>query len=117
MSPHSVHDVRRIRASSPADIAKAAQQRRRGPRLAGDGRVMLVAADHPARGALGVRQDSLAMSNREDLLRRLVEALSRPGVDGVLGSADILEDLLLMGALEGKSVFCSMNRGGLLGSS
>jgi DhnA family fructose-bisphosphate aldolase class Ia len=78
---------------------------------------MLVAADHPARGALGVRQDSFAMSNREDLLRRLVEALSRPGVDGVLGSADILEDLLLMGALEGKSVFCSMNRGGLLGSS
>jgi hypothetical protein len=36
-------------------------------------------------------------------------------VDGVLGSPDILEDLLLLGALEGKVVFGSMNRGGLQG--
>jgi hypothetical protein len=64
-----------------------------------------------------VRDMAHAIANRRELLSRLVEALSRPGVDGVLGSADILEDLLLMGALEGKAVFASMNRGGLLGSS
>ena len=40
-----------------------------------------------------------------------------PGVDGVLGTADVLEDLLLLGALEDKIVFASMNRGGLQGSS
>jgi len=40
-------------------------------------------------------------------------ALGRPGVGGVLGTADILEDLLLLGALEGKVVIGSMNRGGL----
>ena len=40
-------------------------------------------------------------------------ALSRPGVDGVLGTADVLEDLLLLGALDGKIVIGSMNRGGL----
>jgi hypothetical protein len=43
--------------------------------------------------------------------------LSRPGVTGVLGSADILEDLLLLGALDGKAVFGSMNRGGLQGAA
>ena len=56
------------------------------------------------------------MADRADLLDRLVLALSRPGVDGVLGTADILEDLLLLGALEGKVVIGSMNRGGLAGT-
>jgi len=57
------------------------------------------------------------MADREDLLERLVTALSRPGVDGVLGTPDIIEDLLLAGALENKVVLGSMNRGGLAGSS
>ncbi len=117
MTTNSLSDVRDIRARRPEAIKEAAAARRRGPRVAADGRLMLVAADHPARGALGVRNESRAMANRGELLARLVEALSRPGVDGVLGSADVLEDLLLMGALEGKAVFASMNRGGLLGSS
>ena len=43
-------------------------------------------------------------------------ALSRPGVDGLLATADIAEDLLLLGALEDKLVFSSINRGGLQGS-
>jgi hypothetical protein len=77
---------------------------------------MLVAADHPARGALRAGEDPLAMGDRWELLRRLSEALSRPGVDGVLGTADVIEDLLLMGALEGKIVIGSMNRGGLAGT-
>jgi hypothetical protein len=43
-------------------------------------------------------------------------ALSRPGVDGVLGTADVIEDLLLLGALDEKLVVGSMNRGGLAGT-
>ena len=77
---------------------------------------MIVAADHPARGALGVGGNSMAMANRADLLERLCLALSRPGVDGVLATADILDDLLLLGALDGKVVMGSMNRGGLQGA-
>lgn len=78
---------------------------------------MIVAADHPARGALGIGGSELAMANRGELLERLMLALSRPGVDGVLATADILEDLLLLGALEDKIVVGSMNRGGLAGAS
>ena len=37
-------------------------------------------------------------------------------MDGVLATADILDDLLLLGALEDKVVFSSMNRGGLAGA-
>jgi myo-inositol 2-dehydrogenase/D-chiro-inositol 1-dehydrogenase len=90
--------------TSPRSGARAAADRRgRGsraapPRSGADGRLMMIAADHPARGALGVRADAMAMADRADLLERLATALSRPGVDGVLGTPDILEDLLLLGA-------------------
>ncbi|BAS13918.1 hypothetical protein AHiyo8_22210 [Arthrobacter sp. Hiyo8] len=55
------------------------------------------------------------MADRRDLLDRLQVALANPAVDGVLASPDIMDDLLLLGALEGKLVFGSMNRGGLAG--
>ena len=77
---------------------------------------MLVAADHPARNALGVRGEAMAMGDRGELLTRLVTALRRPGVDGVLGTPDVLEDLLLLGELDDRVAIASMNRGGLQGS-
>ncbi|CAM5537167.1 hypothetical protein SABIM44S_03811 [Streptomyces abikoensis] len=81
------------------------------------GRLMVIAADHPARGALAAGDRPFAMAARPDLLERLCLALSRPGVDGVLASADVLDDLLLLGALENKVVIGSMNRGGLAGAA
>jgi hypothetical protein len=106
------------RARHPEAIARAAAARRRpdGP-LDAAGRVMVIAADHTARGILGAGPRADAMADRADLLERVGLALSRPGVTGVLGSADILEDLLLLGALDGKAVFGSMNRGGLQGAA
>ena len=59
----------------------------------------------------------MAMADRRSLLARLVEALSHPDVDGVLGTPDVVEELLLLGALEGKVVIGSMNRGGLDGAT
>ncbi|MFI7136279.1 deoxyribose-phosphate aldolase [Streptomyces massasporeus] len=111
-----VSELVRLRGQRPEAIAEAAARRPRRPLLNGDGRLMIVAADHPARGALGVGGRALAMANRADLLERLCLALSRPGVDGVLATADILDDLLLLGALDGKVVVGSMNRGGLQGA-
>ncbi|RKR74976.1 class I fructose-bisphosphate aldolase [Frondihabitans australicus] len=109
--------LREIRATDPEAIRAALASRVRRPLLEGDGKLFIVAADHTARGALGVRGDALAMSDRGELLRRLVAALERPGVDGVLGTPDVLEDLALLGALDGKVVVGSMNRGGLQGAS
>jgi DhnA family fructose-bisphosphate aldolase class Ia len=106
------------RVSDPASIARAWAERRRPTSLVGStGRLMLVAADHPARGALRAGDDAFAMGDRARLLDRMVRALARPGVDGVLGTADVLDDLLLLGALEGKVVIGSMNRGGLAGTA
>jgi DhnA family fructose-bisphosphate aldolase class Ia len=110
-------EVREIRASAPERIPALLAARRRRPFVPADGRLMIVAADHPARGALAARGRADAMASRPELLDRLRTALARPGVDGVLATADILEDLLLLGALEGKVVVSSMNRGGLQGAS
>lgn len=113
MSMLDFERLRHIRATAPQTISSFVRDRRRRPILSDAGKLFIVAADHPARGALGVGSDQGAMANRYDLLDRLALALSRPGVDGVLGTPDIIDDLGVLGALDGKVVVGSMNRGGL----
>ncbi|QIQ04750.1 Cgl0159 family (beta/alpha)8-fold protein [Streptomyces liangshanensis] len=117
MTRVDVSELVRLRTHHPEAVAEATVRRVRRPLIRSTGRLMIIAADHPARGALAVGDDRLAMANRADLLERLCLALSRPGVDGVLATADILDDLLLLGALEDRVVIGSMNRGGLAGAA
>jgi len=106
-----------VRTRRPGAIVEAARRRQRPTSLFNEhGRLMVIAADHPARGALRAGSRGLAMADRVELLDRLCLALSRPGVNGVLGTPDIVEDLLVLGALDGKVVIGSMNRGGLAGT-
>ena len=109
----SYAEITELRSRDPWAVGRALAARRRRPAfLPDDGRLMLVAADHPARGALSAQGRPTAMASRTDMLDRLRTALARPGVDGLLATADIAEDLLLLGALEDKVVVASMNRGG-----
>ncbi len=109
--------LRELRAADPAGVGRALAERTRRDVIQGDGRLFIVAADHPARGAIAVGSNRTAMANRYELLERMALALSRPGVDGVLGTPDIIDDLAALGLLEGKIVVGSMNRGGLRGAS
>ena len=109
--------LREMRAADPAGIGRALAERRRRDVIRGDGRLFIVAADHPARGALAVGDRPTAMADRIELLERMALALSRPGVDGVLGTPDIIDDLAALGLLDDKIVVGSMNRGGLRGAS
>jgi hypothetical protein len=106
-----------IRARHPERIAELAGARRRRPMLSEEGTLFLVAADHAARGVLKAGDRPLAMADRRSLLDRILIALADPGVDGLLGSPDIVEDLLLLDALHDRIVIGSMNRGGLAGSA
>jgi hypothetical protein len=118
MSSENLKQLVELRLDNPQLIREVAAKRGRAPSLLGThGKLMMIAADHPARGALRAGADAMAMGNRADLLDRLCLALSRPGVNGVLGTPDVLEDLLLLGALDGKVVVGSMNRGGLAGTA
>lgn len=106
-----------IRTHNPGRIAQVLADRPRGVLPSGDEKLLVIACDHPARGALAAGRDAMAMASREEVLARCVEALSRPGVHGFLGTADLIEDLAVLGALDGKLVYGSMNRGGLAGST
>jgi len=118
MRDEQFRTILEARTRRPEAVAEAAARRVRPSSLYNEhGRLMIIAADHPARGALRAGQRAMAMADRAELLDRLCLALSRPGVNGVLGTPDIIEDLLLLGALDGKVVIGSMNRGGLAGTA
>jgi len=112
----SISEINEIRSRDPGRILRLLAARRKRELLGPDGKLMIIACDHPARGALSAAGRATAMASRTDLLDRLVTALTRPGVDGLLATADIAEDLLMLGVLEEKLVFASMNRGGLQGA-
>jgi uncharacterized protein len=105
------------RLTDPGAIRRAARNRPKFERSGFARPLFILAADHPARGAIAAGGNATAMGDRHELLARCVEALARPGVDGFLGTPDIVEDLILLGALDGKLVLGSMNRGGIPGAS
>lgn len=104
------------RAQNPDAILDAARSRRRRSHLDDGSGLLLVAADHTGRGIVGAGDRPLAIGDRRDLLGRLVTILEHPAVDGVMATADIIDELLLLGALHDKVVVGSMNRGAFLGS-
>jgi len=105
-----------LRATQPEAISVALAARTRRTMLADDGATFIIAIDHPARGMVGISGQPFVMANRREVLERTMVALADPGVDGVMATPDILDDLALLGALEGKVAFGSLNRGGLAGS-
>lgn len=116
MSADRIAKILEIRIREPAAVLRAAAERPRRALIDDTRRLVIIAADHAARATFGAGSDPWAMADRGKLLDRLLLALSRPGVDGVLATADVIEDLLILGALNNKIVIGSMNRGGLAGS-
>jgi len=118
--------ITEIRVDQPEYLLEVAGKRKRRKQFVPDGKMNIVAADHPARGSVSVGKEPFAMANRYDLLARLVYTLQSKWVDGVLGSMDILEELLILhglmnneggGFLDGKLLITSLNRGGLPGAA
>jgi DhnA family fructose-bisphosphate aldolase class Ia len=104
------------RVFEPASLQKALVGRRRRKQKTKDGNLLILAADHTARGKISLGLDPIAMSDRYTLLDRLTRCLAIPEVDGVLASADILEELAFLGALNDKLAIGTMNRGGIIGA-
>ena len=106
-----------VRVHEPGRIAATLAGRRRRDTLTRDGMLFIIAADHTARAMVGVGGDPMAMADRRSMLERILTALAHPRVDGVLASPDIIEDLALLGALDGRVAVGTMNRGGLAGAT
>ena len=116
-----------VRVTDPDRVLRAAERRERRSRLTADGRLNIVAADHPARRVTRAGEDRLAMADRHGYLSRVVRAVMAATVDGVMATMDIIEDLLVLDdllseaggprLLDGKLLIASLNRGGLAGAA
>lgn len=107
----------RARIFEPASLLHALLNRRRRTIAGADGNLLILAADHTARGKISASGNALALADRFTLLSNLVTALANPGVDGVLASADILQELAWLGALDDRLAIGTMNRGGVIGAT
>jgi hypothetical protein len=121
--PRETYDrLNQARVDEPNLPEIEAEARKRRQRLCGE-KLILVAADHNARMITDFDGDPLRLGNRHEFLSRVIRALSAPGVDGIEGTPDILEDVLILNALsrraggpdllEDKILIGTINRGGL----
>lgn len=121
ISDNSFSQITDIRVENPDSILEIAEKRNCRSSFTVSGRLNIVAADHPARGSVAVGDNPFAMADRHELLARLVYVLQSEWVDGVLGSIDLLEELLILHEilegdnqhfLDSKLMIASLNRAG-----
>ena len=118
--------ITELRMADPGYPARIAKTRKRREVLSSDGRLNILAADHPARRVTKVGDDALRMTDRHSYLARIVRVLQSDSVDGVMATMDILEDLLVLhqlfvdgggpAMLDNRLLIASLNRGGLAGA-
>lgn len=116
-----------LRVREPDLVRQLAATRRRRTALAPDGKLVIVAADHPARHVLRAGTDPWAMADRAGYLERIVRVMLAPEVDGIMATADILDELFLLNHLiteargpdflAEKVLIGCLNRGGLAGAA
>jgi DhnA family fructose-bisphosphate aldolase class Ia len=119
--------ITEVRVRDPECSLRAARSRKRRSSLTLDGKLNILAADHPARRVAKVEDDPIRMADRHGYLARIVRVLQCDTVDGVMATMDVLEDLLILhhliaeaggpGLLNDRLLIASLNRGGLAGAS
>jgi len=126
--PGSIKDeITEIRVNNPEVLMTEAKARKRRQKLTHDGKLTILAADHPGRRVTGSGLDPLVMGDRNQYLGRVLRVLTAGEVDGIMGTTDIIEELFIVNYLvkrnggpdflNEKVIVGSMNRGGLAGAS
>ena len=127
LPPSVLAKITEVRLKDPECSVRVARTRKRRASLAPDGKLNILAADHPARRVTKVGDDPLRMADRNGYFARIVRVLQSEFVDGVMATMDILEDLLILhhlikeaggpGLLDNRVLIASLNRGGLAGTT
>ena len=115
------------RVDRPEIVEQEQRARKRRTRLAPDGKLVILAADHPARMSTATPTDPLGMTNRHAYLGRVLRALVGGSIDGLMATPDVLDDVFIVnhlvkqgggpGFLDNKVLLGSMNRSGLAGTA
>lgn len=120
------YDITDARIDHRDEIIKHAQKRKRRPRLTRDGKLIILAADHPGRRVTAMRNDPIGMGDRFEYLGRVLRVITDPEFDGVMTTTDMIEDIMIVdylleqktgkSFLDEKVLIGCMNRGGHAGS-
>ena len=115
-----------LRVKNPGLIRERMLKRKQRKAIAPNGKLVILAADHPARMVTNSGTDPVAMGNRFEYLGRCARVLMASSVDGLMATADVIEDLVLLdhlyqektakSFLDNRVLIACMNRSGLAGA-
>lgn len=118
-------EITELRVNQPSLAREELNSRKRRAVLAPDGRLVILAADHPARSVTNVGKQATAMGHRLDYLGRILRVLAVSNIDGLMATSDIIDEVVLANYLvkqrggpdflADKVLIGSMNRTGLSG--
>ncbi len=116
-------EITEIRVEAPGLVEDEMARRQRRERLTLDGKLLILAADHPGRHVTKSGDDAIAMGDRLEYLGRVLRVVACSEVDGVMATPDIIDELFIVNYLarerngldflENRVLIGSMNRGGL----
>src|SRR5262245_2821060 len=119
-------EVTELRVQKPNLAKEELLKRKKRDVLAPDGKLVILAADHPARSVTRVGSNPSAMGHRLDYLGRVVRCLAASNIDGLMATSDLIDEVALVnhlvkkrggkGFLDDKVLIGSMNRTGLAGA-
>ncbi len=120
------HEITDARIENREEIIKHAENRKRRSKLTRDGKLIVLAADHPGRRVTSLRDDPIGMGDRFEYLGRVLRVITDPEFDGVMTTTDMIEEAIIVdylykkktgkSFLDGKVLIGCMNRGGHAGS-
>ncbi|MBL8164696.1 MAG: deoxyribose-phosphate aldolase [Anaerolineae bacterium] len=124
--PERIFDkITEIRVDAPEIIENQARIRQRRSKLAPNGKLTILAADHPGRGVTASGGDPYKMGNRHELMGRILRVLVASEFDGFMSTPEMIEDLLIFdylvqqgggpSILDNKVLIGCMQRGGIHG--
>lgn len=118
--------ITEVRVGSPEIILRTAAARKKRKKLTRDGKLTILAADHPGRMVTRSGDDPIGMCDRQEYLGRVLRVVTHPDLDGIMATTDVIEDLFIVDHLvrqgggpfflDEKVMLGSMNRGGLSGT-
>jgi len=88
-----------VRVNNPAVVLEEAKKRVRRKALTRDGRLTILVADQAAGLVSGVKGEPVAMGDRLGFLGRVLRVIALSDFDGMVGTPDLVEDLLIVNHL------------------
>lgn len=125
--PHSLFSqITDVRVNEVDAVFEHASKRKRRQKLTRDGKLIILAADHPGRRVTSMRNDPIGMGDRFEYLGRVLRVITDDDFDGVMTTTDMIEDIIIVdylyskktgkSFLDEKVIIGCMNRGGHAGS-